>query len=135
MQLTRQFLATLESYGKFTYSEKMDSYDSTYKMTGFQSACAEYHEQILSLDERYGVGRPSVFIVEVSGNAPQLGIRSKDKLVVDRALVPRQDDLVILVIQNEFKLIRFEPRSLKLQDPESGDFIWGVVTTLLREFK
>lgn len=113
----------------------MDSYNSNYKMTGFQSACAEYHEEILSLDERYGVGRPSVFIVEASGNALQLGIRSKDKLIVDRALVPRQDDLVILVVQNEFKLSRFDQRSLKQQDPESGDFVWGVVITLLREFK
>ena len=113
----------------------MDSFDSHYKMTGFQSACSEYHEEILSLDERYQVGRASVFIVEVNGHSHHLGIRSKDKLIVDRSRKPQANDVVVVVVQNEFKVVCYDPRSFKSDDPESGDFIWGVVTTLLREFK
>jgi DNA polymerase V len=113
----------------------MDASDSTYRITGFQSPCAEYHEKILSLDERYLVNHPGIFIIEASGTSPKLGIRPGDKLIINRAETPRKGDLVLLVIQNEFKLTLFSPEELKKQDADTGDFIWGVVTTLLREFK
>jgi DNA polymerase V len=109
--------------------------DSTYKITGFQSACSEYHEDILSLDERYHVSAPSVFIIEASGHSIALGVMSKDKLIIDRALKPLKGELVLLVVNGEFKLTHYLPELLKNQDPDVGDFIWGVVTTILRELR
>lgn len=106
-----------------------------YKITGFQSACSEYHEDILSLDERYRIGAPSVFIIEASGDSHSLGIKNKDKFVIDRALKPQKGELVLLVVNGEFKFTYFLPTQLKNENPDSGDFIWGVVTTLLREFR
>lgn len=106
-----------------------------YKITGFQSACTEYHEDILSLDERYQIGAPSVFIIEASGHSPSLGIKSKDKFIIDRALKPLRGELVLLVVNGEFKLSHFLPEQLKNDNPDTGDFIWGVITTLLREFR
>jgi SOS-response transcriptional repressor LexA len=106
-----------------------------YKITGFQSACTEYHEDILSLDERYQIGAPSVFIIAASGNSHSLGIKSGDKFVIDRALKPSRGELVILVVSGEFKFTHFLPEQLKTDNPDSGDFIWGVVTTLLRELR
>ena len=106
-----------------------------YKITGFQSACSEYHEDILSLDERYRIGAPSVFIIEASGDSQSLGIKNKDKFVIDRALKPQKGELVLLVVNGEFKFTYFLPAQLKNENPDSGDFIWGVVTTLLREFR
>ena len=113
----------------------MESSDSSYKITGFQSACSEYHEDILSLDERYRVNAASVFIIEASGSSHALGIKSKDKLIIDRALKPQRGELVLLVVRGEFKFTYFLPEQLKNQDPDSGDFIWGVVTTILRELR
>ena len=104
---------SLDVYGKYTYTLSMNSSDSSYSITGFQSPCAEFHEKILSLDERYSVNHPGIFIIEAT----------------------RPGDLVLLVIQNEFKLTFFSPQELKKQDLDSGDFVWGVVMTLLREFK
>jgi hypothetical protein len=109
--------------------------DTSYKITGFQSACSEYHEDILSLDERYNIGAPSIFIIAASGNSAPLGIKSGDKFIVDRSLKPRKNELVLLVVNCEFKFTHFLPEQLKNQDPDSGDFIWGVVTTILRELR
>lgn len=125
----------LDGYVKVTYNEKMDSSDSAYKITGFQSPCAEYHEDILSLDERYLVARPGIFIIEAATTSVKLGVRAGDKLIINRSLVPKRDDLVLVVINNNFTLTRFYPEQLKDKDPESEDFLWGVVTTLLREFR
>ncbi len=106
-----------------------------YKITGFQSACTEYHEDILSLDERYQIGAPSGFIIAATGHSQPLGIKSGDKFVIDRALTPQKGELVLLVVRGEFKFTHYMPEQLKNQDPDSGDFIWGVVTTLLRELR
>lgn len=113
----------------------MESSDSSYKITGFQSACSEYHEDILSLDERYQIGAPSVFIIAANGNSLTLGIKSGDKFIIDRALKPQKNELVLLVVNGEFRFTHFMPEQLKNQDPDSGDFIWGVVTTILRELR
>lgn len=113
----------------------MQPSDSSYKITGFQSPCSEYHEKILSLDERYLIHHPGIFIIEASGSSLKLGIQSGDKLIVNRSLKPMKGNLVLLVIENEFKLAHFSPELLKGKDPETEDFLWGVVTTMLREFK
>lgn len=111
------------------------SVESPYQITGFQSPCSEYHEKTLSLDERYKLSAPSVFIVQVSGHSPKLGMRSGDKLIIDRSLTPRPGDVVLLVVNNDFKLSTFSLELTQNKDPETEDFVWGVVTTLLREFK
>jgi DNA polymerase V len=106
-----------------------------YDVTGFQSPCAEFAQKPLSLDERYLTNRPATFIIEAAGESKALGIRKGDKFIIDRSLHPREGQLVLLVIRNEFQVQRFSRKLLEGQDPESGDFVWGVITTLLREFK
>ena len=106
-----------------------------YQITGFQSPCSEYREKGLSLDERYQLTNPSVFLVEVSGDSRSLGLKAQDKLIIDRALKPKEGDLVLMVLSGEFKLERYSIQRLKMQDPEGGDFLWGVVTTLLRDYR
>jgi DNA polymerase V len=113
----------------------MTDMSTSYEVTGFQSACAEFAQKPLSLDERYLVNRPSLFIIEVSGDSKGLGIQKGDKFLIDRSLKPRDGQLVLLVLNNEFQLQRFSRKMLQGQDPESGDFVWGVITTLLREYK
>lgn len=106
----------------------------SYAVTGFQSPCAEFAEKPLSLDERYLTNRPSLFIVEVASDYRLLGLLKGDKLLIDRSIRPKEGQLSLLVIQNQFELKKFSRQILLSQDPESGDFVWGVVTTLLREF-
>ena len=106
---------------------------NTYQITGFPSPCAEYHEPGLSLDQRYRLGHPGVFVIEVARDARTLGLKSGDKLVVDRSLTPRTGQLVVMVVANEFKLGPFVPEKLQAMDHGEGDFLWGVVTALVRE--
>lgn len=106
-----------------------------YRMTGFQSACSEYAEKALSLDERYLSNGPATFIIEIVGESPSLSIRKGDRLIIDRSLVPKEGQIVLLVVKNEFMVSRFSKQLLLGHDPETEDFVWGVVTTLLREFK
>ena len=109
--------------------------NSSYEVTGFQSACAEFAQKPLSLDERYLTNRPSLFIIESATDSRELGISKGDKFLIDRSLKPKEGQLVLLVINNQFQLKRFSWKMLKGQDPETGDFLWGAVTTLIREYK
>jgi len=107
---------------------------SSYEVTGFQSACAEFAQKPLSLDERYLTNKPSLFIIEAAGESRSLGICKGDKFLIDRSLKPQEGKLVLLVTNNQFRFERFSWKMLQGQDPETGDFVWGVVTTLIREF-
>lgn len=107
---------------------------SSYEVTGFHSACAEFAQKPLSLDERYLTNKPSLFIIEIAADAQHLGLKKGDKLLIDRSLTPKEGQLVLLVLSNQFRLKQFSWKMLEGQDPETGDFVWGVITTLLREF-
>lgn len=107
---------------------------NSYEVTGFQSACAEFAKKPLSLDERYLTNKPSLFIIESAEDSKSLGIYKGDKFLVDRSLRPHEGSLALLVVNNQFRLERFSWKMLIGQDSESGDFVWGVVTTLIREF-
>ncbi len=111
----------------------MNDYTEETGYTGFQSACSEFAERPLSLDARYLQNKPSLFIIQVDGDSARLRVRMGDKLLVDRSKSPRDGQLVLLVVGNEFKLERYTPNLLKNYDSETGDFIWGVGTTLIRE--
>jgi len=105
-----------------------------YDVTGFQSPCAEFSEKPLSLDDRYLTNIPSLFIIEAAGDSKGLSIYKGDKLLIDRSLQPKEGQLCLFVIKNEFQLSRYFRQKHFALDSDSEDFIWGVVTTLLREF-
>lgn len=105
-----------------------------YQITGFQSPCAEFQEKPLSLDERYLTNRPSLFVVELGTNQDKLSLKKGDRCLIDRSLHPRAQDLVLLVIEDHFELHYFSPQVEK-RLKEGDNFLWGVVTTLIREFR
>lgn len=115
------------------------------EMTGFQSPCAEYAEDNLSLDTYFLTNAPAMFPVEVGSTHPTLGLKKGDKLIIDRSLFPQPGDIVIAVISNEFKIATYAlkdgqghllPFNKKVGEDELGeDFIWGVVASLHRKFR
>jgi|SRR5690606_24853610 len=113
------------------------------QMTGFQSPCAEYAEERLSLDKKFLSNPPAMFPVKVSSDSLQFNIKKGDYLIIDRSLLPKHNDLVIAVINSEFKIARLDlirnKRGLLLPynilmgvDEEDNNFIWGVVSSLHR---
>lgn len=70
----------------------------------------------------------ATFFMIADAQVPLAGIRRGDILVVDRALVPRDDDVVIAVSDGE---LRVWPRS---RLPPAAA-LWGVVRALARELR
>jgi len=65
-----------------------------YAQTGFQSACSEFSQNSLSLDEYFLLKNPAIKIVRISVNAPLFGINEGDLLILDQQKVARHGDVV-----------------------------------------
>ena len=116
------------------------------EMTGFQSPCAEYAEDRLSLDQRFLTNPPAMYPLRVSSDSKLFDLKKGDHLIIDRSLDPKPGELVVAVISNEFKIARFAlgqdgqgylmPFNKKVGDVEAEeDFIWGVVSSQHRKFR
>jgi hypothetical protein len=66
-----------------------------YAQTGFQSACSEFSENSLSLDEYLIIKSPATKIVRIALSAPLFGINQGDLLILDLQKVARHGDLVL----------------------------------------
>ena len=109
---------------------------------GFPSPAEDFMDLDLNLQE-YLVQHPSAtFCVRVTGDSMQnAGIFSGDVMVVDRALEPKNNTIVLAVLDGEFTVKRIHKRGEALYlKPENKDFksiqiteemnfqVWGVVT-------
>jgi DNA polymerase V len=106
----------------------------------FPNPAQDYFEGHLSLD-RHLVRRPtSTFILRVTGDAlASMGIRDGDELVVDRALDPAPGRVLVVVLDAERRLGRFDVidgQAMLATDVEQIPLTaevepWGVATVLL----
>ncbi len=114
---------------------------------GFPSPAEDYREERLDFNE-YIVRHPAAtFCVRARGNSmEQAGIQTGDILVVDRAVSPRPDHIVVAVCGGEFtvKYLRrrrdefFLEAANPLFPPVAFSeyeeiLLWGVVTFVLRK--
>jgi DNA polymerase V len=116
---------------------------------GFPSPADDYIDQKLDLNKLLIKHPSATFYVRVRGNSMvKAGIHDDDILIVDRALDPIQNSIVICIIDGEFtvKRIRKEKNKLFLI-PENdemnavevstdSDFqVWGVVTNVIHKLR
>jgi len=117
---------------------------------GFPSPADDYAETYLSLDELVNVRSPSVYLVRAGGDSLNgVGIYDGDVLVVDRAAVANQGEVVIALIEGEFtaKVLSYDVNgrplllaanpaypTITLQDGEALE-LWGVVTDNLHSLR
>ena len=114
---------------------------------GFPSPAEDFMDLDLNLQE-YLVQHPSAtFCVRVTGDSMQnAGIFSGDVMVVDRALEPQNNTIVLAVLNGEFTVKRIQKKADKLYlKPENKDFksieiteemnfqVWGVVTHIIHK--
>jgi DNA polymerase V len=71
---------------------------------GFPSPASDYTENRLSLDEHLIEHREATFFVTAMGSMPDFGIHTGDLLVVDRAIDPVDQGIVVAVIDGEFAI-------------------------------
>lgn len=106
---------------------------------GFPNAGEDQVSHALSLDSTVLKHPASTFLWRLEQAMPELGWQASSVVVVDRALVPRQNDLVVAIAEEDFVVRRLHQK--RLYDPagaldETQNIaIWGVVTHVLLEYR
>lgn len=115
---------------------------------GFPSPATDYMEDGLDLNEFLIKHKAATFLFRVQGDSMRdAGIVNGDKVVVDRSLEPKHNQIVIAVVDGEYTIKRLyrtrERIELRADNPAfetiviSGDSqleIWGVVVGVIRRY-
>ena len=97
------------------------------KQTGFPSPATHYAEPSIDLHKELISNRDATFFVRIDGDElSYYNIWDKDVLLIDRSLKPKKNDLVLVVIDGEFKVIKFPKTSL-----ESEFILWGLISYII----
>ena len=69
---------------------------------GFPSPAADHIEKQISLDELLSIRAPSVYLVKIDGDSMQgAGIFAGDLAVVDSAIEPAHDYIIVALLNND----------------------------------
>lgn len=107
---------------------------------GFPNAGEDRRGLALSLDALAIRHRVSTYLwrLPVEG-IPELGWQGESVVVVDRALNPRENDLLVALIDEDFVVRRFRDKLLYRPDGERETAeqasVWGVITHVLQEYR
>ncbi|MFM9989947.1 MAG: LexA family protein [Burkholderiaceae bacterium] len=116
---------------------------------GFPSPAEDHLLKRIDLMEQLIRHPQATFLLRVRGDSMRgVGIFDGDVVLVDRAIRPRSDHVVIAVVDGEFVCktlaIRADRVRLKAANPTFADIvpkegqtleIWGVVTAAIKQFK
>lgn len=91
----------------------------------FPSPAAEYLQPILNLQD-FVVQHPTSTFFARAGTDMEHEIFENDILVIDRSLKPAAGNLVLIVKDNEFSLVRLAASTGQIT-------VWGVVTYVLHQ--
>ena len=114
---------------------------------GFPSPATDYIEEDIDLNVHLIKNVPATFIIRVQGKSMvNAGIYDGDLLVVDRSKTPKNNDVIIGVLNGEFTVKKIQKTKTKLfmvaankkykkiQITEEMDFsVWGVVTYVIHK--
>lgn len=130
----------------FSYSTKVPYFDDGIP-AGFPSPADDFKELEISFDkEVFGTSPSTIFCARVTGTSMEgAGISNNDVIAVDRSLEPKNGDIAVCLIYDDFTLKRlhvnkdcvwlmpenenFKP--IQITDNESFQ-IWGIVTHTLK---
>jgi DNA polymerase V len=106
---------------------------------GFPNAGEDQAEQRLSLDAVVFRNRLSTYLWQLEEAMPELGWRAGSTAVVNRALEPRQNDLVVAVVEESFVVRKLHQGRLYdaagTLDQSESISVWGVITHVLQEYR
>lgn len=116
---------------------------------GIPSPVDDYVEAWLDLNEHLIEHKEATFFVQAAGDSMiGAGIQEGTLLLVDRALEPRHNDIVIAVVDGELTVKRLEKRRGKIrliaENPAYAPIefkegqemvVWGVVRSVIRKLK
>ena len=114
---------------------------------GFPSPATDYMENKLDLNEHLVKHPAATFIVKASGPSMiEAGISSGDLLIVDRSIVPRNNNIVIASVFGDLTVKKLHKKgstlfllsannqypSIEIKE-EMECFLWGVVTYVIHK--
>lgn len=113
---------------------------------GFPSPADDYVEKRIDLNEELIRHREATFFLRVRGHSMTgAGIDDGDELIVDRAIAPEHNRIVVAAVDGELTVKRFYRRNgvvkLLAENPQYPDIeftneqemvIWGVVTKIIK---
>ena len=137
----------LEFFTVSEESKKEVPFIDTMVSAGFPSPADDYLDLPIDLNEYLVENSAATFYIRVSGNSMQdEGIDDGDLLVVDRSKTPKNNDVIIGVLNGEFTVKKIQKTKTKLfmvaankkykkiQITEEMDFsVWGVVTYVIHK--
>ena len=102
--------------------ETKDKLNINSTTTGFASPAESYVDKRLDLNDLIISNIHTTFYFRYKG-PNTLGVKTNDILVIDREVVPDDDDLVIITDKNCFKIRKYEGQ----------DGVWGKVSWVLQK--
>jgi DNA polymerase V len=116
---------------------------------GFPSPAEDLGAQRIDLTQMLVVHAQATYFLRASGQSMiEAGIFDNDILVVDRAIKPRHNHIVVAVVDGDFTVKRLYQRAgrikLKAANPTYPDIVpqegqtievWGVVTSSIKQFQ
>ena len=115
---------------------------------GFPSPAEDLGAQRIDLTQVLVVHPQATYLLRASGQSMvEAGIFDKDIMVVDRAIKPRHNHIVVAVVDGDFTVkylyMRADRIKLKAANPTFPDIVpkegqtievWGVVTATIKQF-
>ncbi len=113
---------------------------------GFATVAEDSIERRVSLDEKFDLDNPSVFMFTVSGDSMvNAGIFDGDKVIVKKTPCAKDGDIVLAFIDNGYTLKTYRQKNGKVWlQPENPEYpiiepkesltIFGVATGITRQF-
>lgn len=95
--------------------------------TGFPSPATHYREPVIDLNKELTSSQDATFYVRIKGNGwENFNIHNQDVLVIDRSLKPRNNNLLLVIIEGDFDVIRLTKNNSKIE-------LWGVITYIIHK--
>ena len=139
-QTPQALLQNMPAYGFRLLSHRISA--------GFPSPAADYSEEELDLNTYLVRNKPATFMFSVKGDSMVgASIEDGDKVVVDRALNPKHNDIVVAVLNGEYTIkrlfkhmgrVELRPENPAYQPIKFNDGselqVWGVVVGVVRRY-
>lgn len=95
--------------------------------TGFASPATHYTEPRIDLNDVLVANPSATFYVRVVDNSfSELNILEKDVLIIDKSLIPKNNQLAVVIQDGNFNIIRID------SDSKEEIQLWGVITYIIK---
>lgn len=95
--------------------------------TGFSSPATHYNEPRIDLNAVLVRNSEATFYIRVIDDAAvALGIDREDVLIVDKSLIPKSNQLAVVILDGNFQIARMH------DDYENEINVWGVIIYIIK---